>query len=62
MSKKPSKFHGNQVAKNVNLLSGDVTQNAWRKVSKSGNFRNWIDFQKYILSQVNPIHKYTHEI
>ncbi len=31
---------------------------AWRKVSQTGNFTNWMDYQKWLLSQVKPIDKY----
>ena len=58
MKKQASKFHGNQVAKSINLTSLQSTNNARRKVSKAGNFSNWMDYQKWILSQVKPINKY----
>lgn len=56
MTKKTSKFHGNQVAKSVDQLSS--TNNAWRKVNKAGNFANWLDYQKWVLAQVKPIERY----
>jgi surface antigen len=58
MAKKQSKFHGNQTPKAFSPLSTSVTTNAWRKVSKAGNYDNWIDYQKRVLGQVTPIKKY----
>jgi len=34
-----------------------VPNNAWRKVVKTGNYDNWMDYQKWVLSQVRPISK-----
>lgn len=51
-------FHGNRVSQNFNPLSNSVTTNAWKKVSKAGNFKNWMDYQKWLLGQVKPINKY----
>jgi len=62
MKKQANKFHGNQVAKSINLTSLQSTNNAWRKVSKAGNFSNWMDYQKWVLAQVKPVEKYKKDI
>jgi hypothetical protein len=58
MAKKHSKFHGNQVPKAFDPLSTNPLTNAWRKVSKAGNYGNWMEYQKRVLGQVTPISKY----
>ncbi len=62
MSQKNSlKFHStSQAPKNFNPLS--ASSNAWRKVTKAGNFKNWMDYQKWILGQVKPITRYKKSI
>jgi hypothetical protein len=58
MAKKTSKFHGNQVPKAFDPLSTNIETNAWRKVAKAGNYGSWVEYQKRVLGQVTPIHKY----
>ena len=55
---KKSKFHGTQVSPNYNPLSITSVSNAWRKVAKSGRFKDWMDYEKWELGQVNPIYIY----
>ncbi len=56
MGKKANKFHGNQIPKSVDVFSDSNT--AWRKVVKAGNYKNWMDYQKWVLAQVKPINRY----
>ena len=43
------------------MSKNSTIRDAFYKVRKSGRFRNWMDYQKWYLSQVVPINKYNNE-